>query len=61
MPGVTLLAASRPRETRPVGGPAGQQAFLNGAFLVETAFTPDDVLATYRHGRPLYLSPAFEI
>jgi len=44
MPGVTLLAASRPRETRPVGGPAGQQVFLNGAFLVETDFTPDDVL-----------------
>ena len=44
MPGVTLLAASRPRETRPVGGPAGQQAFLNGAFLLETEFTPDDIL-----------------
>jgi 2-amino-4-hydroxy-6-hydroxymethyldihydropteridine diphosphokinase len=44
MPGVTFLAASRPRETRPIGGPAGQPAFLNGAFLVETALSPDDVL-----------------
>jgi len=44
MPGITLLAASRPRETRPIGGPAGQPAFLNGAFLIETDFPPDDVL-----------------
>jgi len=44
MPGVTLVAASRPRETRPIGGPAGQPAFLNGAFLLETDFPPDDVL-----------------
>lgn len=36
MPGVTLLAASRPRETRPIGGPLGQPPFMNGAFLVET-------------------------
>jgi cytosine/adenosine deaminase-related metal-dependent hydrolase len=28
---------------------------------IVTRVTPDDVLATYRHGRPLYLSPAFEI
>jgi len=44
MPGISLVAASRPRETRPVGGPAGQPAFLNGAFLLETDFPPDDVL-----------------
>jgi 2-amino-4-hydroxy-6-hydroxymethyldihydropteridine diphosphokinase len=44
MPGVTLVAASRPRETRPIGGPPGQLAFLNAAFLVETDFSPDDVL-----------------
>lgn len=44
MPGVTLVAASRARETRPVGGPAGQASFLNGAFLVETDLPPTDVL-----------------
>ncbi|MFM8496482.1 MAG: 2-amino-4-hydroxy-6-hydroxymethyldihydropteridine diphosphokinase [Planctomycetia bacterium] len=44
MPGVTLVAASRPRETRPIGGPPGQPAFLNGAFLLETDFSPTDVL-----------------
>jgi 2-amino-4-hydroxy-6-hydroxymethyldihydropteridine diphosphokinase len=44
MPGIALVAASRPRETRPIGGPPGQPAFLNGAFLLETDFSPDDVL-----------------
>ena len=44
MPGVVLLDASRPRETRPIGGPPGQPAFLNGAFLIETDFSPDEVL-----------------
>ncbi|MEI6240709.1 MAG: 2-amino-4-hydroxy-6-hydroxymethyldihydropteridine diphosphokinase [Planctomycetia bacterium] len=44
MPGVTLLAASRPRETRPIGGPAGQPPFMNGAFLVDTEFAPDEML-----------------
>jgi len=43
MPGISLVAASRPRETRPIGGPPGQPAFLNGAFLLETDFSPDDV------------------
>lgn len=31
------------------------------AASIVTRVTPDDVLATYRHGCPLYLSPAFEI
>ena len=44
MPGVTLTAVSRYRETRPVGGPAGQGAFLNGACLIETELAPHDVL-----------------
>jgi 2-amino-4-hydroxy-6-hydroxymethyldihydropteridine diphosphokinase len=44
MPGLTLLAASRIRETRPVGGPAGQAPFMNGAFLVETEFAADELL-----------------
>lgn len=43
MPGVTLLAASRPRETRAVGGPPGQGTVLNGAVLVDTELSPDDV------------------
>ena len=44
MPGLTLLATSRIRETRPVGGPAGQPPFMNGAFLVETEFAADELL-----------------
>lgn len=45
MPGVSFRAVSRFRETRPVGGPAGQPAFLNGACLIETDLPADDVLA----------------
>jgi len=44
MPGLTLLATSRIRETRPVGGPAGQAPFMNGAFLVATEFAADELL-----------------
>ena len=44
MPGVTFLAASRYRETRPIGGPSGQEAFLNGACLIETDLSPRAVL-----------------
>ena len=44
MPGVTLLAVSRPRKTRPIGGPPGQSPFLNGACLIETDLGPRDVL-----------------
>jgi 2-amino-4-hydroxy-6-hydroxymethyldihydropteridine diphosphokinase len=44
MPGVTVLAVSRPVETRAVGGPPGQPAFLNGACLLETELPPHDVL-----------------
>lgn len=44
MPGVRMLAVSRYRETRPVGGPAGQEAYLNGACLLETELGPHDVL-----------------
>lgn len=44
MPGVTLLAASRPRETRAIGGPSGQPPFLNGAFLVETELPAAELL-----------------
>jgi 2-amino-4-hydroxy-6-hydroxymethyldihydropteridine diphosphokinase len=45
MPGVTLLDVSRFRETVPVGGPPGQEAFLNGACLIETDLPPQEVLA----------------
>ncbi len=44
MPGVRMLSVSRYRETRPVGGPPGQHAFLNGACLLETELGPHDVL-----------------
>jgi 2-amino-4-hydroxy-6-hydroxymethyldihydropteridine diphosphokinase len=45
MPGVTLLEVSRFRETVPIGGPPGQDAFLNGACLIETDLSPEDVLS----------------
>ena len=45
MPGVTLVGVSRYRETVPVGGPPGQDAFLNGACLIETDLPPQDVLS----------------
>jgi 2-amino-4-hydroxy-6-hydroxymethyldihydropteridine diphosphokinase len=44
MPGVTLDAVSRFRETRPVGGPPGQRCYLNGACSIETDLAPHDVL-----------------
>ena len=44
MPGLELLAVSRFHETRPVGGPAHQGAFLNGACLIETDLPPSDLL-----------------
>jgi 2-amino-4-hydroxy-6-hydroxymethyldihydropteridine diphosphokinase len=44
MPGVELVAVSRFHETRPVGGPADQGAYLNGACLIETDLPPRDLL-----------------
>ncbi|NDC64536.1 MAG: 2-amino-4-hydroxy-6-hydroxymethyldihydropteridine diphosphokinase, partial [Planctomycetia bacterium] len=44
MPGVSVQAVSRYRETRPVGGPAGQEAYLNGACLIETDLAPHELL-----------------
>lgn len=35
-------------ETAPVGGPAGQAAFLNGAVAIETSLEPGDLLARLR-------------
>lgn len=44
MPGISLVAVSRPHRSAPVGGPAGQPPFLNGACLVETALGPRELL-----------------
>jgi len=44
MPGITLDAVSRFRETRPVGGPPGQRTYLNGACAIQTDLAPHDVL-----------------
>ena len=44
MPGVRLEAVSRYRETQPVGGPAGQPAYLNGACLIDTDLGPHELL-----------------
>jgi 2-amino-4-hydroxy-6-hydroxymethyldihydropteridine diphosphokinase len=43
-PAVQVVATSPWFETAPVGGPAGQAAYLNGALLVETALPPHSVL-----------------
>jgi 2-amino-4-hydroxy-6-hydroxymethyldihydropteridine diphosphokinase len=44
-PGVRLLARSSLYETAPVGGPAGQPAYLNAVVAIETDLSPEDVLA----------------
>jgi len=44
MPGVRILATSRYREFRPVGGPNGQTPFLNAACLLETDLGPNELL-----------------
>lgn len=42
-PDVRLVACSRWRQTRPAGGPAGQQPFFNGAVLLETFLRPEEL------------------
>jgi pantoate--beta-alanine ligase len=42
--GIAVLRVSRWHETDPVGGPAGQSAYLNGAALVETSLDPHALL-----------------
>ena len=44
MPGITMRAVSRHRETRPIGGPPDQAPFLNGACLIETELGPHELL-----------------
>lgn len=41
---VRVLARSSWRQTSPVGGPTGQDAFLNGVALLETSLTPESLL-----------------
>jgi len=43
-PAMRLRAKSRWHETRPIGGPADQRPFLNGAALVETSLSAADLL-----------------
>jgi 2-amino-4-hydroxy-6-hydroxymethyldihydropteridine diphosphokinase len=43
-PLVRVAAQSPWRETPPVGGPAGQSAYFNGAILVETSLGPEALL-----------------
>lgn len=55
-PGVKVVRTSRWYETSPVGGPGGQDVFLNGAVLLETSLEPSallDILQTVeiKHGR----------
>lgn len=44
-PNVVVLATSRWRETRPIGGPSDQAQFLNGAALLGTSLTPQQLHA----------------
>ena len=46
MPGVNVLQTSHFRESKAVGGPVDQPAFLNGACLLETDLPPQDLLDT---------------
>jgi 2-amino-4-hydroxy-6-hydroxymethyldihydropteridine diphosphokinase len=43
-PGVRLVARSAWHQTPPIGGPAGQRSFLNGAVLVATTLPPRELL-----------------
>jgi 2-amino-4-hydroxy-6-hydroxymethyldihydropteridine diphosphokinase len=43
-PGIQLLTHSNWLSTAPVGGPAGQATFLNGAALLETTLSPPELL-----------------
>jgi 2-amino-4-hydroxy-6-hydroxymethyldihydropteridine diphosphokinase len=45
LPGVRMLAQSHWRETAPIGGPADQSNFLNGAIALQNNFAPLELLA----------------
>lgn len=42
---IRVVRSSRLYETEPIGGPAGQAGFLNGAALVHTSLPPETLLA----------------
>lgn len=44
VPGVVVLRVSSYYETAPVGGPAGQGAYLNAAVAINTSLEPDHLL-----------------
>lgn len=44
LPQTTRISTSSWYETAPVGGPLGQDAFLNGCVLLETALAPESLL-----------------
>jgi 2-amino-4-hydroxy-6-hydroxymethyldihydropteridine diphosphokinase len=44
-PQVSIAAVSAWRETTPIGGPPGQDGFLNGALRAETSLGPHELLA----------------
>jgi 2-amino-4-hydroxy-6-hydroxymethyldihydropteridine diphosphokinase len=44
-PGIDVVKVSRWHETAPVGGPAGQPRYLNGAVLLESSLSPRELLA----------------
>jgi 2-amino-4-hydroxy-6-hydroxymethyldihydropteridine diphosphokinase len=45
-PGVLVSASSSLYETTPVGGPAGQEPYLNAVLRLETTLPPQSLLAT---------------
>jgi 2-amino-4-hydroxy-6-hydroxymethyldihydropteridine diphosphokinase len=44
-----VVAVSSWLETKPIGGPVGQGAFLNGAALLETSLTPHEIAHHLQH------------
>src|SRR5450830_971239 len=43
-PQIKIIARSAWHETTPIGGPAGQENFLNGAVKLETSLAPLELL-----------------
>src|SRR5260221_497271 len=46
--GIHHVAKSRWHATRPIGGPPGQREFLNGAALIETTLSPEQLHAALK-------------
>jgi 2-amino-4-hydroxy-6-hydroxymethyldihydropteridine diphosphokinase len=44
IPGTVVRSVSGFHETEPVGGPSGQEAFLNAALVLETTLSPIELL-----------------